>query len=120
MGWVACERVKLNRRRVCAWEGRVGALNDPTTLPFSATQAVVDAIWSEMGLRYPRSIISLPRMSGHRLRAPADRLSILLADQAPLWCLLRMLAHAMTSPADERSDGQGPLFAGIYVLLFAR
>jgi hypothetical protein len=36
------------------------------------------------------------------------------------WCLLHELAHAMTSHADGRSDGHGPLFAGIYVQLLSR
>jgi hypothetical protein len=34
--------------------------------------------------------------------------------------LLHELAHAMTSHADGRSDGHGPLFMGIYVQLIAR
>jgi hypothetical protein len=52
--------------------------------------------------------------------ARADRLSILLSDWTPSWCLLHELAHAMTSHADGRSDGHGPLFMGIYVQLIAR
>jgi hypothetical protein len=95
------------------------ALRDPTTLPFSAAQAAIDAIWSDMGLRYPPAVASLPRQSRLTI-ARADRLSILLADLTPSWCLLHELAHAMTSHADGRSDGHGPLFMGIYVQLLAR
>ena len=91
---------------------------DSTTLPFSAAQAMVDAIWSDMGLRYPPAVTSLPRQARSTI-ACADRLSILLADLTPSWCLLHELAHAMTSHADGRSDGHGPLFVGIYVQLLA-
>lgn len=34
--------------------------------------------------------------------------------------LLHELAHAMTSYADGRSDGHGPLFTGIYIQLLVR
>jgi hypothetical protein len=33
---------------------------------------------------------------------------------------LHELAHAMTSHADGRSDGHGPIFVGIYVQLIER
>ena len=52
--------------------------------------------------------------------ARADRLSILLADRTPSWCVLQELAHAMTSHADGRSDGHGPVFMGVYVRLIER
>jgi hypothetical protein len=90
-----------------------------TTLPFSTAQAMVDAIWSDMGLRYPPAVASLPRQARSTI-ARADRLSILLPDLTLSWCLLHELAHAMTSHADGRSDGHGPLFIGIYVQLLAR
>ena len=92
---------------------------DSTTLPFSAAQAMVDAIWADMGLRYPPAVTSLSRQARSTI-ARADRLSILLSDWTPSWCLLHELAHAMTSHADGRSDGHGPLFMGIYVQLIAR
>jgi hypothetical protein len=92
---------------------------DPTILPFSAAQAMVDAIWSDVGLRYPPAVTSLSRRARSTI-ARADRLSILLSDWTPSWCLLHELAHAMTSHADGRSDGHGPVFMGIYVQLLAR
>jgi hypothetical protein len=95
------------------------ASSDPTTLPFLAAQAMVDAIWSDMGLRYPPAVARLSRQARSTI-ARADRLSILLSDQTPSWCLLHELAHAMTSHADGRSDGHGPLFMGIYVQLLGR
>ena len=52
--------------------------------------------------------------------ARANRLSILLADRTPSWCVLHELAHAMTSHADGRSDGHGPLFMGVYLQLIVR
>jgi hypothetical protein len=72
-----------------------------------------------MGLRYPPAVARLPRQARSTI-ARADRLSILLADLTPSWCLLHELAHAMTSHADGRSDGHGPQFIGIYVQLLAR
>jgi hypothetical protein len=95
------------------------APSDPTTLPVSAAQAMVDAIWSDRDLGYPPAVASLPRQARSTI-ARADRLSILLADRTPSWCLLHELAHAITSHADGRSDGHGPLFTGIYIQLLAR
>ncbi len=107
------------RRRVYAWENRAVAPCDPTTLPFAAAQAVVDAIWSDMGLRYPPEVAPLSRKATATV-ARANRLSILLADRTPSWCVLHELAHAMTSHADGRSDGHGPLFMGVYLQLIVR
>jgi hypothetical protein len=80
---------------------------------------MVDAIWSDMGLRYPPAIGRLSPQATATI-ARADRLSILLADQTPSWCVLHELAHAMTSHADGRSDGHGPVFIGVYVRLIER
>jgi hypothetical protein len=95
------------------------APSDPTSLPFPAAQAMVDAIWSDMGLRYPPAVAPLSRQATATI-ARADRLSILLGDQTASWCVLHELAHAMTSHADGRSDGHGPLFMGVYVQLIER
>jgi hypothetical protein len=92
---------------------------DPTILPFPAAQAMVDAIWSDMGLRYPPAVAPLSTKATATI-GRADRLSILLADRTPSWCVLHELAHAMTSHADGRSDGHGPLFMGVYVRLIVR
>jgi hypothetical protein len=92
---------------------------DPTILLFSSAQAVVDAIWSDMGLRYPPAIVPLSRRATATM-ASANRLSIWLADRTPSWCVLHELAHAMTSDADGRSDGHGPIFMGVYVRLIER
>jgi len=92
---------------------------DPTILSFAEAQAVVDAIWSDMGLRYPPAVAPLSRQASSTI-ARADRLSILLADRTPSWCVLHELAHAMTSHADGRSDGHGALFMGIYFQLIVR
>lgn len=92
---------------------------DPTTLPFSAAQAVVEAIWSNMGLRYPPAVVPLSRRATATI-ACANRLSNWLAERTPSWCVLHELAHAMTSDADGHSDGHGPLFMGVYVRLIGR
>jgi hypothetical protein len=80
---------------------------------------VVDAIWSDMGLRYPPAIVPLSRRATATM-ACANRLSIWLADRTPSWCLLHELAHAMTSDADGHSNGHGPIFMGVYVRLIER
>jgi hypothetical protein len=92
---------------------------DPTTLPFSVAQAAVDAIWWDMDLRYPPMVRPLSNQAT-TTTARATRLSIWLAESTPSWCLLHELAHAMTSHADGRSDGHGPLFVGVYVQLIVR
>ena len=95
------------------------APSDPTVLSFPAAQAVVDAIWSDMGLRYPPAVAPLSPKATVTI-ARADRLSILLSDRTPSWCVLHELAHAMTSHADGDSDGHGPVFMGVYVRLIVR
>jgi len=80
---------------------------------------MVDAIWSDMGLRYPPAVEPLPPQATATL-ARANRLSVLLPPRTPSWCLLHELAHAMTSTADGRYDLHGPAFMGVYVRLLAR
>jgi hypothetical protein len=92
---------------------------DPTTLPFPAARAMVDAIWSDMGLSYPPAVVPLPPQASKTI-GRADRLSVALAEETPSWCLLHELAHAMTSHADGRSDAHGPVFMGVYVRLLER
>jgi hypothetical protein len=43
----------FQRSRVYAWENRVVAPRDPSFVAFPEAQAIVNAIWSEMGLSYP-------------------------------------------------------------------
>lgn len=107
------------RSRVYAWENRVIAPHDPTFVPFAAAQGMVDAIWSDMGLRFPPAVERLAPQARTTI-ASADRLAIYLAGQTPSWCLLHEIAHAMTSTADGRSDGHGPHFVGLYLHLLVR
>jgi hypothetical protein len=109
----------LQRSRVYAWEDRVVAPRDPSRIPRAAAQGMVDAIWSEMGLRYPPVVMPLPAQARCRL-ADADRLTIRLPASVPSWCLLHELSHAMTTTHDGVSDGHGPAFVGIYVQLLVR
>jgi hypothetical protein len=95
------------------------ASRDATTLPFRAVQAIVDAIWSDLGLRYPPSAEPLPRHATTTL-ARANRLAVFLPARIPSWCLLHELAHAMTTTDDGHSEGHGPVFMGIYVRLLVR
>jgi hypothetical protein len=107
------------RSRVYDWENRVVVPHDRSRVPIAAAQAMVDAIWTEMGLLYPPRVEPLPSVARRRL-ADADRLTIRLQALVPSWCLLHELAHAMTSDHDGRSDGHGPLFMAIYVQLLCR
>ena len=95
------------------------APRDPSRIPFPAAQGMVNAIWSEMGLRYPPLVEPLPAQTRTRI-ADATRLSLRLPPLIPSWCLLHELAHAMTTTHDGQSDGHGPVFVGIYVQLLGR
>jgi hypothetical protein len=95
------------------------APRDRTTIAFATAQAMVDAIWSDMDLRYPPAVERLPRHATATL-ASADRLSLCLPARTPAWCLLHEIAHAMSTTDDGRSDGHGPVFMGLYVRLLVR
>jgi hypothetical protein len=107
------------RGRVYVWEERFVAPRDPSSIPFTRLQGVVDAIWAEMGLRFPPKVERLPRQARSTV-ADATRLSIRLPEACPSWCLLHELAHAMTSTHDGQTDGHGPVFMGLYVQLLVR
>lgn len=107
------------RGRLYAWEEREVAPCDPTRLPFAAAQGLVDAIWAELGLRYPPKVEKLPKQA-RRVLADANRLRIRLPDPVPSWHVLHELAHALTTEHDGVSDGHGPAYVGLYVQLLAR
>jgi hypothetical protein len=97
----------------------VVAPRDTTIVELQAAQAMVNAIWTDMELRYPPAVQRLPRHATATL-ASADRLSIRLSSRTPSWCLLHEIAHAMTTTQDGRSDAHGALFLGMYVRLLVR
>lgn len=108
------------RQRVYEWEDRVVApLAGPATIDFAAAQGMVDAIWAELGLRYPPRVEPLPPQARRRV-ADANRLRLRLPPHCPAWVLLHELAHALSSTAEGRSDGHGPLFMGLYLQLLTR
>lgn len=109
----------FQRRRVYAWEDRAVAPRDPSSISFSEAQAMINAIWSEMGLLYPPKAEPLALHATATI-ASANRLTLFLAERTPSWCLLHELAHAMTSTMDGQSDEHGSLFMGIYVKLLCR
>ncbi len=109
----------VQRSRVYAWEDRVVGRSDSTVIPFAAAQGMVDAIWSDLDLRFPPKAEALPKQS-RRLQADASRLRIRLPEAFPSWLLLHELAHALTSSHDGVSDGHGPSFMGIYIRLLVR
>ncbi len=88
-------------------------------IAFPAAQAMVNAIWSDMGLRYPPVVEGLSRRTSRTI-ASANRLSLFLPAKTPAWCLLHEIAHAMTTTMDGHSDGHGAVFIGIYVHLLTR
>ncbi len=95
------------------------APRDRSQVAFPAAQGMVDAMWSEMGLRYPPRVEALPAQARARI-ADADRLTLRLRPQTPSWCLLHELAHAMSTTQDGNSDGHGARFMGIYIQLLVR
>ena len=107
------------RSKVYAWEERIVAPRAPDRVAFSAAQGMVDAIWAELGLRFPPKIEPLPRQT-RTTAADADRLTIRLPATFPSWHLLHELAHALACTHAGQSDGHGPIFTGLYVQLLAR
>ena len=109
----------FQRSKVYAWENRVVAPRDPSFVSFAEAQGMVNAIWSEMGLKYPPKVERLPPQAKATV-ASASRLSIFLPVRTPSWCLLHEIAHAMTSTMDGQSDGHGAQFMGVYLKLLGR
>ncbi|MCB8882708.1 hypothetical protein ACELLULO517_20860 [Acidisoma cellulosilytica] len=107
------------RGRVYAWEQRVIAPHDPTRIAREQAQAMIDAIWADIGLRYPPKVAALP-VQAKTLIGRADRLTIELAPRVPSWCLLHELAHSITSSVEGDSDGHGALFLAAYFFLLQR
>jgi hypothetical protein len=106
------------RARLYAWEEAFVAPRDPTRLGFSAAQGMVDAIWSDLRLRFPPKVRPLPRQA-RTTKADADRLTLRLPETFPSWHLLHELAHALSTTHDGESEGHGPVFVGLYVQLLA-
>ena len=94
-------------RRLYAWEDAVVGPRDRSRVPFAQLQALVDHVWAGEGLRFPPRIRPLPRQA-RRTVARAT------------WVLLHEIAHALTSTAEEESDGHGPAFTGMYLRLLER
>ena len=107
------------RSRVYRWESRIVEPRDPTIIAFPAAQAMVNAIWSDMGIRYPPVVEGQSRRTSKTI-ASANRLSLFLPEKTPAWCLLHEIAHAMTTTVDGHSDGHGAVFIGVYVQLLTR
>jgi hypothetical protein len=104
------------RSKVYTWEERFVAPRDPSSITFAQAQGIVDAIWAEMGLRFPPKVERLPRQARSTM-ADATRLAIRLPESSPPWWLLHELAHAMSSTEDGQSNGHGAVFMGLYAQL---
>ena len=107
------------RARVYAWEDRMVAPRDKSTLPYTAAKDMVGAIWADLDLRYPPKVERLPRQA-RRLQADGSRLLVRLPQKMPPWLLLHELAHALSSTHEGASDGHGPAFMGLYIQLLGR
>lgn len=107
------------RSKVYAWENRVIAPRAPGVVSFGEAQGMVNAIWAEMGLKYPLAVVPLPKQARATM-ACATRLEISLSKITPSWCLLHEIAHSMTSTVEGLSDGHGQLFMGFYLQLIVR
>ena len=113
------DRRDRQRSKVYAWEERFVVPHDASQIAFADAQGMVDAIWADMGLRFPPKVERLPCQARCTL-ADASRLAIRLPHRSPSWCLLHELTHAMSSTHDEGSDGHGPKFMGLYAQLLVR
>jgi hypothetical protein len=107
------------RGQVYAWEEHFVAPRDSSSVAFAQAQGVVDAIWADMGPRFPPKVMRLPRQARITV-ADATRLLIRLADTTSSWCLLHEVAHAMSSTHKGESDGHGPRFMGLYAQMLIR
>lgn len=83
------------RARVYAWEDRIVAPRDQSTLPYPAAKDMVGAIWADLNLRYPPEVERLPGQA-RRLQADDSRLLLRLPPTTPSWLLLHEMAHALT------------------------
>lgn len=107
------------KQRLYAWEDREVAWRDGSRVPFAQLQVLVDHVWAGEGLRWPPRVRPLPKQA-RRTMARATRLAIEASETLPTWVLLHELAHALSSTADERSTGHGPVFVGLYLNLLEK
>ncbi|WP_458097774.1 hypothetical protein [Roseomonas sp. WA12] len=107
------------RARVYAWEEEAVVPHGQAPIPFTAVQGMVDAIWVEIGLRWPPKVEPLPPQA-RRLQGTGSRLVLRLPDPVPAFLLFHELAHALSSSADGKTDGHGPRFVGLYLQLLTR
>lgn len=104
------------RRKLYAWEDREVAPRDASRVPFARLQSLVDHVWVQEGLTWAPLVRPLTKRA-RRTVARATRMAIEAPEELATWVLLHELAHAMSSTADERSDGHGPIFVGLYLKL---
>ena len=107
------------RARVYAWEDAEIAPHGQALIPFEAAQGMVNAIWAELGLRWPPKVEALPKQA-RRLLGSGSRLVLKLPDPLPAYLLLHEVAHALSSTVDDEGDGHGPRFVGLYLQLLTR
>jgi len=109
----------LQRSKVYAWEKRVVKPRDSSKVPFAAVQGMVDAIWADLGLKYPPKVVPLPKQA-RRHAATGTRLTLEFPEETSSWIVLHEVAHALSSDAEGRSNHHGAIFVGLYMQLLNR
>ncbi len=107
----------FQRHKVYAWEASHVNGMDRARVPFSNIQAVVDHVWSDMGLLYPPRVRAMPKQKT-TAAGDANRLSVRFHEHgATTITILHELAHSMTMDVEGAGFMHGPGFVGVYMKL---
>jgi hypothetical protein len=112
-------KADAQRSRVYAWERQIVAPRDQSRIPRGAMQPMVDAIWADLGLRWPPKVEPMPK-NARKTFATGSRLRLRMPTEAPSWVLLHELAHALTCTHEGHSAEHGPIYVGVYAMLLER
>jgi hypothetical protein len=108
----------LQKSKVYKWEQQFVALRDTNPVPFKNIQSIVDYIWKREGLNFPPTVEPLPKQK--HAGGDATRLIVRFPEKTFSWVVLHELAHSMTATFDNKSNGHGSLYMGIYIQLLSR
>lgn len=108
------------KNRVYRWEQDLVPTKDQ--VHFENAQAIVNHIWSDMGLKFPPIVKPLAKQT-RRFAGKANRQYIWLDTVTTTQIIIHELAHSMlkTVDGDKEFDqhvvGHGPEFVGMYIHL---
>ena len=108
--------------KVYKWEKEVCPKYDRSSVSFDEIPAIVNHVWSEMGLEYPPVVLSMPKQNRKAL-AKGDRNNVLFDEDSsyPTWIILHELAHSMTISREfQKNERHGPNFVGVYMKLLEK